>query len=72
MCTNGKCKPEADLLIQNEGSIFLLHQLTQLGKDWVEEHIGDDAQIFGSAIVVEHRYIGDIAAGALADGLTVI
>lgn len=72
MCANGKCKPEADLQIQNEGSIFLLHQLTQIGRDWVDEHIGEEAQRFGKAIVVEHRYIGDIAAGAIADGLTVI
>lgn len=61
----------ADLSIQNEGSIFLLHGLTDAGRAWIEEHIGDDAQSFGGAIVVEHRYIGAIAQGAVNDGLEV-
>ena len=72
MCTNSKCKPESDLLIQNGGSIFLLRPLSQSGRDWIEENINDDAIRLGNAIVVEHRYIYDIAAGATAAGLIVI
>lgn len=61
----------ADLYVQNEGSIFLLRGMTEAGHAWLKEHIGDDAQTFGGAIVVEHRFIADIVAGACADGLEV-
>ena len=61
----------ADLSIQNEGSIFLLRGLTDAGKAWIEKNIPDDAQSFGGAVVVEHRYISDIAQGAINDGLEV-
>ena len=49
-----------DLYVQNEGSIFLLHPLTKLGEQWINEHIPGEAQKLGKAVVVEHRYIGDI------------
>ena len=61
----------ADLSIQNEGSIFLLRSHTDAGKAWIAENIPDDAQWYGGAVVVEHRYIGDIAQGAANDGLEV-
>lgn len=62
----------ADLSIQNEGSIFLLRAHTDAGETWIAEHIPDDAMTFGGAVVVEHRFIGDIAAGAVNDGLEVV
>lgn len=61
-----------DLEVQNEGSIFLLRPVSDLGWEWVNEHIADDAMTFGNAIVVEHRYIGSIVDGAVADGLNVV
>lgn len=61
----------ADLSISNQGSIFLLRAESDAGREWIAEHIPDDAQSFGGAIVVEHRYIGDIAQGAMNDGLEV-
>lgn len=61
----------ADLSIRNEGSIFLLRGVTDAGKAWLDEHIPDDAMTFCGAIVVEHRFIDDIAAGAIEDGLEV-
>lgn len=60
-----------DLFVQNEGSIFLLHSLSDAGRNWVAEHIPEDAMTFGRAIVVEHRYIADIVVGAQSDGLVV-
>ena len=71
MCANGKCKPGADLYVQNEGSIFLLHWQSEAGRDWIGEHIPEDAMRLGSAVAVEHRYIADIVIGAQADGLVV-
>jgi hypothetical protein len=62
----------ADFTVQNEGSIFLLHSHTQSANDWISEHIPDDAQFFGNAVAVEHRYIADIVAGIQSDGLEVL
>lgn len=63
-----------DLSVQHDGgygSIFLLWSRTSAGDAWVKENLPSDAQTFGGAIVVEHRYIQDIVDGARADGLTV-
>jgi hypothetical protein len=61
----------ADLEVRNEGSIFLLWPRTDLGREWLAEHIPDDATTFGAAVVVEHRYIAAIVEGATGDGLEV-
>ena len=44
---------------------------TNAGLDWVAEHIPEDAQKFGVAFVVEHRFIRNVVAGAMRDGLKV-
>ena len=62
---------QADLIIENHGSLFLLRPVSPTGQTWLDENIADDAQVFGDAIAVEHRYIGAIAEGILADGLVV-
>jgi hypothetical protein len=49
----------------------LLRPVSPTGQTWLDENIADDAQVFGDAIAVEHRYIGAIAEGILADGLVV-
>jgi hypothetical protein len=67
-------KPIPDFSIEGEGrlcSVYLLRPLTPAAFDWIEEHIPEDAQRLGNAIAVEHRYIGAIAEGILADGLVV-
>jgi len=62
----------ADLIVQNEGSIFILRAVTDNGKQWVADHIPADAQTWGTdGVVVEHRYIGDIVQGAANDGLEI-
>jgi hypothetical protein len=60
-----------DLLVQGEGSIYLLRTTSRRGRRWIDEHIPDDRQEWAGAIVVEHRFIGDIVRGAIADGLRV-
>jgi hypothetical protein len=39
--------------------------------EWVETKLPEDAMTFGDAVAVEHRYIGDIVAAVLADGMRV-
>ena len=62
----------ADLSIQNEGNIYILRAVTDAGKQWVAEHTPADAMTWGvDGVVVEHPSIGDIAQGAVNDGLEV-
>jgi len=60
-----------DISIENHGTIFLFRLNAQAATDWVEEHVQSDAQFFGDALVVEHRYARDLATAAVADGLAV-
>lgn len=60
-----------DFYVQNEGTIFLFHPKTEAAKEWISEHIPEDAQRWGDAVAVEHRYIADIVEGIQADGLVV-
>ena len=56
-----KIKP--DLLVRNEGTVFLFCPLTPRAKEWIDEHVQSDAQWFGDALVVEHRYAWGLAVG---------
>jgi hypothetical protein len=61
----------ADLLVHDHGSIYLLRATSRCGQSWIDERISDDRQEWGGAIIVEHRFIGDIVRGAIGDGLEV-
>ena len=58
-----------DLQFENHGSIWLIRPLSDTGREWLDEHIPDDAQTLGDAIACEPRYIQDIMRGAWRDGL---
>jgi hypothetical protein len=62
---------EPDFFVENHGSIFLLRPVTPPARAWVSEHIPEDAQFFGEAVCVEHRYVADIVAGIRECGLEV-
>ena len=65
----------ADFSIEGEGrfcTVYLLRPLTPAAFNWVEEHIPEDAQRLGTAVAIEHRHIGPIAEGILADGLVIV
>lgn len=59
-----------DLSFACHGSVWLLQPHSDAGREWIAEHIPDDAMTFGAGFAVE-RYVDDIANGAMADGLTV-
>ena len=61
----------ADIVIENHGSIFIFRPVTRRARTWVNENVSDDRQEFAGGIVVEHRYIAQLADGAAADGLVV-
>lgn len=58
-----------DVLVRNEGTVFVFCPLTSLGKEWIDEHVQSDALWFGSALVVEHRYAWPLAVGMQDAGL---
>ena len=60
-----------DLIFENHFSLFLVRPVTEAGREWLSAAVSDDAQWFGGALVVEPRYVEDIALGADADGLSI-
>lgn len=61
-----------DIAFENHGSIILIHGLSDAGKAWLDENVGnDETQYFGSAIAAEPRYCGAILEGAISAGLKV-
>lgn len=62
---------DTDVVVNDQGTIVLFTPMTDTAKQWISEHIPDDAQWFGRSLVVEHRYADDIAVGMESDGLVV-
>jgi len=52
--------------IRNEGSIILFEPLTSAAQDWWSSNVDPEAQTFGNAYAVEHRYAPDIIEGIKA------
>jgi hypothetical protein len=64
-----QAKSTPDVLVRNEGTVFLFCPLTPLAKEWIDEHVQTDAQWFGNALVVEHRYAWGLTKGMEDEGL---
>lgn len=45
-----------DVLVHNEGTVFLFNPLTARAKRWMEDNVHTDSHWFGTTLVVEHRY----------------
>ncbi len=61
----------SDISIENHGTIFLFRLNTSSAVEWVSQNVQEDAQFFGDALVVEHRYARNVAAGMVAEGLVI-
>ena len=66
-----KLAKQADFKVDNQGSIFLLHPLNDVAREWANEHQDNGYQPYWPSVLVEHRYIGEIVAGIQNDGLVV-
>jgi hypothetical protein len=60
-----------DVQFTDHGTIWLAKPLTPAGEAWIEEHIPVEAHWCCGAVVIEPRYVGDIAQGMADDGLQV-
>jgi hypothetical protein len=58
-----------DVLVSNVGTLYTFCPLTLRAKEWIDEHVQDDAQRFGYALIVEHRYTWELAQGMKDAGL---
>jgi len=62
-------KNTPDVLVHNEGTVFLFNPLTARAKRWTEDNVHPDSHWFGTTLIVEHRYAWAIAQGMKDDGL---
>lgn len=60
-----------DYIFENHGSIWLCRPMRPAARNWLYSHVGDEAQLWGDAIVVEPRYVENLARQLEADGFTV-
>lgn len=61
-----------DVLVTNEGSIYLVQPISRAGREWIEANVYmDEAQMWGDSLVVEHSYIVAIVDGLHDEGLIV-
>jgi hypothetical protein len=61
--------PEPDVLVHDEGTLFLFSPLMSRAKEWIDNNVQDDAQWFSTTLVVERRYAWGLAQGMKDDGL---
>jgi len=64
-----RLRRQPDVLVNNVGTLYTFCPLTLRAKEWIHEHVQDDAQWFGHALIVEHRYAWGLAQGMKDDGL---
>ena len=58
-----------DVLVNNVGTLYTFCPLTLRAEEWIEDHVQDDAQWFGHALIVEHRHALGLAQGMKDAGL---
>jgi hypothetical protein len=58
-----------DLTFTDCGSLWLLFARSESGAEWINEHLPDATLKWLDAVVIEHRFVSDIAYGAASDGL---
>jgi hypothetical protein len=71
-CTSGSSPtPAVDFILENHGSILLLHPQNLNAVAWLNENIGQDNgfQPYWPTAVVEARYAAAIVEGMIVDGL---
>lgn len=57
---------------ENHGSIILVGGLSEVGRGWMDDNVGDnETQYFSNVVVAKPRYCRDIFVGAHRVGLAV-
>lgn len=59
-----------DVLVRNEGTVFVFCPLTSAAKEWIDENVEAEAyQWFGNSLVVDHRCAWGLGQGMKDAGL---
>jgi hypothetical protein len=61
---------ETDFIINDQRTVFSVRPVSDHAREWLDEHVDDDALWFGNSLVVEHRFIEALVDGFSNDGLT--
>jgi hypothetical protein len=65
----------ADFVFENHGSVWLVRPQHKTARDHLEDNVGEEAQWWGSiairALVVEPRYVNDLAEKLVEAGFSV-
>jgi hypothetical protein len=61
----------SDFNFSDHGTICLLSPLSRAARRWVHRHLPNDAQVYGGAIAISHRYADEIVSGIINDGLEI-
>jgi hypothetical protein len=60
-----------DVLVRNEGTVFVFCPLTSEAKEWIDENVESEPyQWFGNSLVVDHRFAWGLGQGMKDAGLT--
>jgi len=62
---------EADFRIENHGSIFLFDPQNTTAEAHLRDNVSEEAMWFGGALVVEPRYVIDLARALEAEGFRI-
>ena len=63
----------ADVEIHREGSLFMVHHLTDAARDWVSENVSLEGwQWMGTRFACDQRYVENLVDGMVGDGLVVL
>jgi hypothetical protein len=63
-------KATPDVLVHNEGTVFLFNPLSARAKKWIEKNVETESyQWFGTTLVVEYKFAWGLAEGMKDAGL---
>lgn len=71
MATQTTATATTDFELQRAGGLLILYPRTDAAKEWVADHISDEATRWCGGVVIEHRYMDDVYHGILGDDLTI-
>lgn len=62
----------ADVIVSGpaRSTVYLFRPVTDAAREWIEENVDPNAQWFGGAVAVEHRYADALIVGLSQGGLT--
>ena len=67
-----KNESNPDVLISDQGSLFLVTPMSEAARDWVSENVQLEGwQWMGISFAVEWRFAQDLISGMQGDGLEV-